>query len=277
MSEEVQGVSEGSLGPSMEEQVQEMTGGNVENVDTTPKEDWNVPKFPMPLIETHTVEFDPNRVRFLVYGDSGAGKTVFASSWPEPIFLDMDQGMASVKRQVARIGIASWQQLQEAYLFMAFSNHKYKTVVVDSLNEGQYQAMQNTIQTFSAIRRSYDNLPSVSDYGKALDDFDKFVRVMRGLPMNIVFISQLARRESEDDIYMPQFTGKNTAQNISRMMDCIGYLYKKESPDSVKPRVITFDDSSHLAKDRSGALPATIENPTYDILRSYWQPRNTAR
>jgi len=224
-----------------------------------------------PLIEEHAGQFNPNRIRFMVYGESGSGKTVFAATWIKPIFLDLDDGMASITHPVARISIQSWQQLQEAYLYLAYSDHGYKTVVVDSLNEGQWQSMQNVITNFPAIRRSYENLPSMSDYGKSLDDFDKFVRYMRALPMNVVFIAQLAQREDPDEMYQPQFTGKATARNISRMMDVIGYLYKGESPEPVKPRFITFDDSQHLAKDRSGKLPSPIENPTYTKLASYWK------
>lgn len=233
-------------------------------------------KRPTPLVETHAGAFNPNRIRFMVYGESGSGKTVFASTWPDPIFLDMDDGMASITKQVSRISIRTWEQLQEAYLYLASSEHNFKTVVVDSLNESQYQSMQHVIQNFPSIRRSYDNLPSMSDYGKALSDFDSFVRVTRSLPMNVVYIAQLAKREDPEDMYKPQFTGKSTAENILRMMDEVGYLYKIDSSEPVKPRIMTFDDSRYVAKDRSGKLPSQIDNPTYDRLNAYWQPKKGA-
>lgn len=228
-------------------------------------------RIPQPKIETHAGEFDPKRVRCMVYGESGSGKTVFAATWNEPIFLDLDDGMASITHPVARIGISGWQELQEAYMYLKFSEHKFKTVVVDSLNESQWHSMQNVINNFPAIRRSYDNLPSMSDYGKALDDFDKFVRVMRALPMNVVFIAQLAKRDDPEEMARPQFTGKATAENIARMMDVIGFLYKMDSTDPIKPRIMTFDDSRYVVKDRSGKLPTQIINPTYAKLAEYWK------
>lgn len=235
-------------------------------------EEFATPQFqvPEPNIEIHAGQFDPNRVRMMVYGESGAGKTVFAATWPNPIFFDLDDGMASIQHEVARIGIHDWTTLQEACMFIGYSKHNYKTLVIDSLNEGQWQSMQHVINSFPAIRRSYDNLPSMSDYGKALDDFDKFVRFTRSLPINVVYIAQLAKQDNPDEMMQPQFTGKSTAQNISRMMDVIGYIYKMESNEPVKPRIMTFDDSRHLAKDRSGALPPQIDNPTYAKLSAYW-------
>lgn len=230
------------------------------------------PKFriPQPDIQVHEGVFDPHRVRFLVYGESGVGKTVFASSWLKAIFLDIDDGMASVTNKVARIPILSWGDLQDAYLFLKYGKHDFKTVVIDSLNETQHLAMQNTITTYPTIHRAYDDLPSISDYGKALDDFDKVVRYFRALSLNTVFIAQVATKENEQQQIQPHFTGKATGRSVSRMMDCIAYMYKGESTELRKPRIMAFDDVNFVAKDRSDRLPITISNPTYDKLLAYW-------
>jgi hypothetical protein len=57
------------------------------------------------------------------------------------------------------------------------------------------------------------------------------------------------------------------------MMDEIGFLYKMEATDPVKPRIMTFDDSKFLAKDRSDKLPSQIVNPTYEKLYEYWKQK----
>ena len=220
--------------------------------------------------EVHEGKFDPNKVKFLVYGESGVGKTVFASTWPNPVFLDIDKGMASVNREVHRISIDSWDDLVEATDFLANEEHPFKTVVLDSLNELQYLSMRNVIQSFPSIRRSYDSLASISDYGKMLDDFDKIVRFIKSMDTNVVFIAQVAQREFETDPVQPQFTGKSTARNISRMMDIVGYLDKRDSAEGAKTRLMIFDAVNYVSKDRSGKLPQQVENPTYDQLLRKW-------
>jgi hypothetical protein len=216
-------------------------------------------------------KFNPNIIRFLVYGESGAGKTVFASTWPSPVFLDIDKGMSSITKPVYRMDINSWQDLQDAAIFLQNEQHPFKTVIIDSANEIQYLAMQNVLKTYTSVRRSYDSLPAVSDYGKSLSDFDSLTRYFRALPLNVVFIAQVAPREAEGDVVFPQLVGKNTANNLSRMMDCIGYLYKVEgSAQEAKTRVMVFDAVNYVTKDRSGRLPQTLSNPTYDRLLQYW-------
>lgn len=227
-------------------------------------------KFKGMQLEKHEGKFNPKEVKLLIYGESGVGKTVFASSWPNPVFLDIDKGMASVQREVHRFEINSWEDLSNATMFLATEPHPFQTVILDSLNELQYLSMRNVISTFTTVRRSYESLPSISDYGKMLDDFDKVVRYTKALKLNVVFIAQVAPREFETDPVQPQFIGKSTARNLSRMMDVIGYLDKKDSTEGAKIRYMVFDAVNYVTKDRSGKLPQQIENPTYDQLAKFW-------
>jgi hypothetical protein len=223
--------------------------------------------------KVHEGKFDPEQVKFLVYGESGSGKTVFASSWPGAVFLDLDKGMASVKKQVHRVEINYWEDLTEAVDMLANEEHPFKTVVLDSLNELQHLTMRNVVKSFPGIRRSYDSLPAMSDYGKMLSDFDNMVRYIRSLALNVVLIAQVAPREYETDPVQPQFTGKATARNLSRMMDVVGFLDKREA-EGAKTRVMIFDAVNYVTKDRSGNLPQSVENPTYSKLLPFWVDSN---
>lgn len=231
----------------------------------------NVDVFPpADLVEELEVGFNPNEIKFLVYGESGVGKTVFAATWPKVIFVDIDRGLASVRHKISRIVCQDWVKLQMAYTYLASGNHGFQTVVIDSLNELQKVAMAHVVGAYSGIRRSYDSLPSQSDYGKMLDDFDKLVRAFRSLPMHVVFISNVAGKEFETDIIQPQLTGKSAARNVCRLMDIVGYLYKAESSEAQKPRVMVFDDTNFVTKDRSGVLPTTVNDPSYTRLYEIW-------
>jgi hypothetical protein len=108
----------------------------------------------------------------------------------------------------------------------------------------------------------------MSDYGKALDDFDRMVRAFKALPANLIVISQVAPKQYEVDIVKPQFVGKHTANNITRMMDIVGYLYKAEGGGA--GRILTFDAVEFVTKDRSAVLPTNIENATHRDLYRYW-------
>jgi len=234
-------------------------------------------------LEEHEGLFNLNAVKFLVYGESGSGKTVFASSWPNAVFLDIDKGMSSITRRVSRIPISNkpsqsqtaWDSMQRAIAFLESTDlHKFETVVVDSLNEMQVIAMDDIIAKFPNIRRPYNDLAGQSDYGKMLDDFDKAVRRLRALPMHVVLIAQVAPQQYETDVIQPQLVGKHTSRNMARMADIVGYLYKQEGGEGThqkKDRIMVFDAVNHVTKDRSDMLPFTIVNPTFAELYSYWQ------
>jgi len=222
-------------------------------------------------LEVKSEGFNADEVKFLVYGESGVGKTVFASTWPKPVFLDIDKGMASVRREVHRFPISTWEDLTEAVDLIANYEHPFRTVVVDSLNELQKLTMRNIVSTYTSIRRAYDNLPSLSDYGKMLDDYDKMVRFIRALPMNVVFVAQVAAREYETDPVQPQLTGKQSARDLCRMMDVVGYLDKADSEGGgAKTRIMTFDAVNFVTKDRSGVLPGRVDNPSHEVLLKNW-------
>lgn len=216
----------------------------------------------------HEGKFNREEVKFLVYGESGVGKTVFASTWPSCAFLDLDKGMASVKRHVYRFSIEYWEDLIEAIDYLSAHATPFKTIVLDSLNELQALSLRHIVRAYQ-VRRPYESMPSQSDYGKMLDDFDLVVRDIRAIRKNIVFIAQVAPRTYETDPVQPQFTGKATARNISRMMDIVGYLDKRES-EGAKKRVMVFDAVNYVTKDRSGVLPQAIEDPTYEALNRFW-------
>ena len=213
----------------------------------------------------------------MVYGDSGVGKTRFGATWPRPVFLDADKGMMSVDTAVGRINIESWLHLQDAYALLKSpdAQKQYDTLVFDTLNEIQHIAMQNVLGSFPEIKRPYKSLPQVGDYGKALNDFDLLIREFLKLPYHQVFIAQVKKKEFVTDPIEPQLTGKHTTPNIARKMSVIGYMNRtpiaSDEGGQVIVPVMYFNEQEFVSKDRTGKLPASITEPTYDKLAFYWK------
>lgn len=254
----------------MSELVPEQMEGEITLPQEAPEKEDLKPKL-SPKIEMFHASIHTDRIKMLVYGNSGVGKTVFAASAPEVLFLDADDGMMSIKHPVARWPIEAWTDLKEAHRYLREGGHPYKTVVLDSLNAVQKLGMDYTVAAYP-VKRSYDNLPTMADWGKSLEDFNRLIRAFRALPMRVIFLCASKNREFEDERAEPHLSGKQTVNLLCQAMDVIGYLSVEARETGRKPmRVMGFDISNCITKDRTNALPPILENATWERVESYWK------
>ena len=75
----------------------------------------------------------PSALLGVIYGPAGAGKTTFAASAPNPVFLDLDGG-ASFLPNISQIEIATdYPEILAAMEAFAEDQQGFKTLVVDAL------------------------------------------------------------------------------------------------------------------------------------------------
>ena len=239
-------------------------------------EDWSNVPAPLTLnIERHAGFFDPTQAKILIYGETGTEKTRTACTFPNPLVLDVDHGLSSVDWEVDKIFVpddnTGFSLLREAYRMLKETDHGYETVVLDTLNEMQRIIMRFTIEEYTHVRRSYGNLPGQSDYGKMLYEFLELTRDFIALPMRVVLLAQVNSRVFDTDMLMPQLIGKNSAREILRKMDVVGYIYKSDSEGDKKVAAISFDGTEYVTKDRSNCLPAVLTSPDYNRMAAFWK------
>ena len=244
----------------------------IANPTSTPKE----PTSPFGTWDDSTAQ--DKGWKILVYGDSGSGKTYFAGTFPDPLFLDLEDGMRSLlqlKRNIKRYpknpaqNITSLDEVKAFYQLVR--NIKpdvapFKTIVIDSLNELQILVLENSIKTTNT-QRIYDDQPTQGDYGKLARDMQTLVRLFIKLPYNIVFIAGAKEREFAEDKILPMFLGKKTGPDVRRIIEQVGYCYTRQA-NKEKPaeHVIAFGDNpGFIAKDRTGKLARPISN-TYEAM-----------
>lgn len=250
--------------------------GTAPAVEEEAKDEWSAPApetFTF-TIDTHSGHFNSETTKVLIYGETGTEKTRTASTWPDPLFVDVDHGMSSVTEQVAKVTIDDnqngFRQVKALLEFLQKGQHDYQTVVLDTLNEMQRVIMRFTIEEYTTVKRSYGTLPGMSDYGFMLNQFLGLTMDFISLPMRVVLLAQVNSQQFDTDILMPQLVGKNSAREISRKMDIIGYIYKAADEEGTHPE-IAFDSQQYITKDRSNKLPATLANPTYARMAAFWK------
>ena len=70
--------------------------------------------------------------RHMIQGVPGAGKTTFATTWPDAVFLATEPGTHLM--EAAEVEIRSWPQFLQTLDELEYTDHPYKTVVIDTVD-----------------------------------------------------------------------------------------------------------------------------------------------
>ena len=197
-------------------------------------------------------------LNMLVYGASGTGKTVFAATSPTPLFLDMEGGLLSVAGRVDRAEIKSFGDLKEAYRYLKAGEHKYATVVLDSLTELEKIVMG------AVLAEAGCEVPRHGEWNLWTTRMRDIVRAFRDLPMNVVMTALEAEIKDEVSgavMKRPAMPGRFGFE-LAGYFDLVLYLSLEREAESGTPvrHVRTVGDERLVAKDRFGKLPPFIES-----------------
>lgn len=225
-------------------------------------------------------------LNFLIYGDSGAGKTTLAGSADEVpsmrpvLFIDVEGGTESLRNtypSVEVLRVTTWREMQEVYNVLHSGRHEYSTVVLDSLTEIQKFNMYNVMADLIQDKPHMDpDIPGMREWGKNIEQLRRFVRGFRDLKMNTIFTA-LVRTDKDPKTgtmsMKPSMSGK-VADEVAAFLDIVLYYYVKQVGPSdsaeFKRLLLCQKTEQQVAKDRSGRLPLVVEDPTmktlYDII-----------
>jgi phage nucleotide-binding protein len=235
-------------------------------------------------------------LNILIYGDSGTGKTTLCGSADDVpqmrkvLIVDLEGGTESLRSgypNVDVVRVSDWKQMQAVYDDLKRGGHGYETAIIDSLTECQkfnmYHIMKDLVDRKTAEEKYVDeDIASVREWGKNIEQMRKFVRAMRDLPIHTIFTA--LEQEKKDDKtgavkVTPSLSGK-LAGEVAAFLDVVMYYYVKEvasddGENEIKRILLTRRTAKHTAKDRTGKLPTMIVDPTMKSLYELMYPATT--
>ena len=81
--------------------------------------------------------------RVVIYGVESVGKSTFAAQFPNPLFLDIEQGTSHLN--VDRCDIGSWKQLTDSLVEAKATD--YQTIVIDSADWAERLCVEDLLAT----------------------------------------------------------------------------------------------------------------------------------
>jgi phage nucleotide-binding protein len=214
----------------------------------------------------------------LIYGEPGVGKTWLAGSaaaveeMSPVLFIDIEGGTLTLRNPFPQVEVArvkSYEEMAEVYGELRKGDHKYKTVVLDSLTEIQKFSMYRIMQALAESDPDRDpDVPGMREWGKNIEQIRRTVRLFRDLPMNVIFTA-LANFDKDAKTGLiktkPSLSGK-LANEVAGFVDIVMYYYIKNIDGENQRLLLTAATDTVVAKDRTGRLPEVFEQPTMQTL-----------
>jgi len=215
---------------------------------------------------------------FLVYGESGAGKTTLAGSAddvPEMrrvLILDIEGGTLSLRSRypnVDSVRIKSWVDMQNVYNELYLDNHGYNTVVLDSLTEIQKMSMDEIMRKLVKEHEDRDaDVPGIREWNINIEQTRKFVRLFRDLPINTIFtaLSKTDKNPRNGTTRTKPYLSGKVADEVAGFLDIVSYLYTKEVDGEQRRMLLCGATQDNVAKDRTDRLEQVIQQPTMSTI-----------
>ena len=195
------------------------------------------------------------KIKALIYGQAGTGKSTLALSAPKPLMLDFDGGIHRVNysHQGPTVQITSWEDCENV---LKEDLKEFESIVIDTGGKMLDYMAEYIIRKNSKMGRSNGAL-TLQGYGERKGMFRQFCRQALILNKHLIFVAHRdTQKINEDYRYVPLFGG-SSYDDLVTDLDLVGYL------EAVgKKRVITFDPSDRNDGKNTCNLPVVIDLPT---------------
>jgi hypothetical protein len=210
------------------------------------------------------------RIKALIMGSPGSGKTRSSSFWVKPLLADCEDGRMSVADR--RIPYAAVKTTSDMKALLGLAEEegrkpkdkrRFETLIIDTLDAYQRIVIQEYLKANHKASMS-----GWQDWGHLDAEMNELVGRLNGLPMNVVInLHVKATKVGENDdgeggymVKSPKLKG-DLKDQIASEFDLVGYMETGwEAVDGKRAltRYIQWEPSPDkpILKDRSGQLPA---------------------
>lgn len=240
-------------------------------------------------VEPARLALDQEKLRILVYGDFGRGKTTFAGTFPRPLIIDTNGGLVSLALhgvEADSFEPTGHEDLEALYYWIRDRADDFDTIVLDTLDSLVYTLMGEITEDAVEFKRAKGDkvslrmqfVPEQGDYFANQRQMNRFLTHLRLLGKHIVITSSLRQK------------GRRTSPNVSDGMEkvvcdfvsVIGELILTDEPDEGEEYgpddadqagdipeagarvLLTVESNNRATKSRFASLKPYVVEPNFE-------------
>lgn len=218
------------------------------------------------------------KVKALIYGEPGSGKTKFAATAPKPLIIDCENSSEvlgdwpDLLAEAKIVRLKKWEALDAILQAIQAGDPAYadrETLVIDTVSELQRRNLDELLDSKAAVDSSRSRfLAHQQDYKQSGEMMRRIVTAFRDVDMHLIVLAHA--REVMDDgrlVLRPDLTPKlqDTMRGIFGIQ---GFLFEMND-DWTAPwqnGLQTRSNAIVQAKSRYRFLPPMVVNPTFDTI-----------
>lgn len=233
----------------------------------------------MIILPTEEKSFGPARVCIL--GESGAGKTLLAATFPNPLFLDLENGAGSTNAPRINIppspnanaqiksviaNLKNSELVDGALLYKDNNGDKDITIKVRTLVIDSIDAFQENEKYFGILKGK--TRMSMQDWGDLYNMVFPYVLQWQALPIHVVVTSHVKQYEGDNGVpgvktFSLQGSFKDT---FPRWFDYVLHIVSgKEGVRTIITQPMISNNYKFYAKDRHNLFREVTEGKGYMV------------
>jgi len=224
------------------------------------------------------------KAKMLIFGDSGAGKTISSCSAPAPILvLDFDNKVASAARflkytgkeaKLKQISVEVYStnrvvdrpyekfkaKLAELEVLSKQPKFPYETVVIDSLTLMSEALMQWVIDSNPGIKRMVKGVPVMQDYMVATPEMKTTLGRVLSLPTNIIVVAHIKNEQNEQtgEIKSKPLLSGQLADYAPKVFKEVYYAFTRRKGNDVEYLAQTRNDGRFECRTEHPTMPMVV-------------------
>lgn len=220
----------------------------------------------MPIVKANELDFSNKKIKLIIAGYAGIGKTTLALSAPKPLLFDLDNGIDRVEAPYRKdtVLITTYEDLLKDLQNENFT--PYETFVIDTGGK-LLDLMKPYIIKQNAQFGQRDGSLSIKGWGAVGQEFKRFNEIIQHLGKHIVYVFH-TREENDGDLTKLRIAIEGSSKNkIWEDMDLGGFVEMQG-----KDRTIGFSNTErYYAKGTHGikgiyTIPSLNEGATNNFL-----------